>query len=80
MTDYDEAEIHRLLAGDERGRTGHHRRSAGSRPWCSAARWRARTAGTRSAGKVTEQFPGLTIACDIGVVRAQAPSEVEEIS
>jgi hypothetical protein len=27
-----------------------------------------------------EQFPDVEIACDIGIVRAQAPSEVEEIS
>jgi hypothetical protein len=30
--------------------------------------------------RVTAQFPGVTIACDIGIVRAQAPTEVEEIS
>ena len=27
-----------------------------------------------------ERFPDVEIACDIGIVRAQAPSEVEEIS
>jgi hypothetical protein len=30
--------------------------------------------------KITERFPDLHIACDIGIVRAQAPIEVEEIS
>jgi hypothetical protein len=29
---------------------------------------------------ITTQFPGVAIACDIGIVRAQAPTEVEEIS
>jgi len=30
--------------------------------------------------RITERFPDVAITCDIGVVRAQAPSEVEEIS
>jgi hypothetical protein len=30
--------------------------------------------------QITTRFPGVQIACDIGIVRAQAPSEVEEIS
>ena len=30
--------------------------------------------------RLHEQFPDVEIACDIGIVRAQAPSEVEEIS
>jgi hypothetical protein len=30
--------------------------------------------------RLTSRFPGATIACDIGIVRAQAPTEVEEIS
>jgi len=29
---------------------------------------------------ITTRFPGLAITCDIGIVRAQAPTEVEEIS
>ena len=29
---------------------------------------------------VAAHFPDVRIACDIGIVRAQAPSEVEEIS
>jgi hypothetical protein len=29
---------------------------------------------------VAARFPDVEIACDIGIVRAQAPSEVEEIS
>jgi hypothetical protein len=29
---------------------------------------------------ITSRFPGLEITCDIGVVPAQAPTEVEEIS
>jgi hypothetical protein len=30
--------------------------------------------------QITEHFPDVEIACDIGITRAQAPSEVEEIS
>ena len=30
--------------------------------------------------QITERFPDVEIACDIGIIRAQAPSEVEEIS
>lgn len=30
--------------------------------------------------QIAEHFPGVEITCDIGVTRAQAPSEVEEIS
>lgn len=30
--------------------------------------------------QVTSRFPDVEIACDIGITRAQAPTEVEEIS
>ena len=30
--------------------------------------------------QITERFPDVEIACDIGIIRAQAPNEVEEIS
>ncbi|NMO55564.1 hypothetical protein HH310_30810 [Actinoplanes sp. TBRC 11911] len=30
--------------------------------------------------QIAEHFPELAITCDIGITRAQAPSEVEEIS
>jgi hypothetical protein len=30
--------------------------------------------------QVAEHFPDVAIACDIGITRAQAPNEVEEIS
>jgi hypothetical protein len=30
--------------------------------------------------RITSRFPDVQLACDIGLVRAQAPSEVEEIS
>jgi hypothetical protein len=29
---------------------------------------------------ISTRFPDVEIACDIGIIRAQAPSEVEEIS
>jgi len=30
--------------------------------------------------QITTHFPDVEITCDIGIVRAQAPTEVEEIS
>ena len=30
--------------------------------------------------RINERFPDVEIACDIGITRAQAPTEVEEIS
>ncbi len=30
--------------------------------------------------QVTEHFPEVEISCDIGIVRAQAPSDAEELS
>lgn len=30
--------------------------------------------------QIAEHFPGVEITCDIGITRAQAPTEVEEIS
>ncbi|MEU4694171.1 hypothetical protein [Actinoplanes sp. NPDC023714] len=30
--------------------------------------------------QITEHFPDIEITCDIGITRAQAPIEVEEIS
>ena len=30
--------------------------------------------------QITERFPDVEIVCDIGITRAQAPTEVEEIS
>ena len=30
--------------------------------------------------QITDRFPEIEITCDIGITRAQAPSEVEEIS
>lgn len=77
MTDYDEAAIHRLLAGaGEAGITVARREQTvvlGGEVESPERR-------DEICRAVTEQFPGLAISCDIGVVRAQAPSDVEEIS
>jgi hypothetical protein len=74
MTDYDEAAIQSLLVGD--GIT------VARRDHTVILGGEVESAERRDeiCRRVTEQFPGLTIACDIGVVRAQAPVEVEEIS
>lgn len=77
MTDYDEAEIHRLLAVD--GEAGI---TVARREQTVVLGGDVESAERRDeiCRQVTERFPDLTIACDIGVVRAQAPTEVEEIS
>ena len=41
---------------------------------CSAARWRAPHRRDEILRRVTERFPDVPIACDIGVTRAQAPT------
>jgi hypothetical protein len=77
MTDYDEAAIHRLLAGD--GEVGI---TVARREQTVVLGGEVESPERRDeiCRKVTEQFPDLTIACDIGIVRAQAPIEAEEIS
>jgi hypothetical protein len=77
MTDYDEAAIHRLLAGD--GEAGI---TVARREHTVVLGGEVESADRRDeiCRRVTEHFPDLTIACDIGVVRAQVPAEVEEIS
>ncbi len=77
MTDYDEAAIHRLLAADgEAGITvARHEQTVVLGGEVESADRRDEICRT-----VSQRFPDLRIACDIGIVRAQAPTEVEEIS
>ncbi|MEV6345114.1 hypothetical protein [Actinoplanes sp. NPDC051851] len=75
-----EAEIQRLLAEDDRiaeqGITVHHRENT------LVLGGEVESAGRRDeiCRQITAHFPELAITCDIGITRAQAPAEVEEIS
>jgi hypothetical protein len=83
MTDddqYAEAEIHRLLTED--GAVAELGITVARREHTVVLGGEVESAERRDeiCRKVTERFPDLQIACDIGIVRAQAPNEVEEIS
>jgi len=75
-----EAEIQRLLAEHDRiaeqGITVQHR------DHLVVLGGEVESAGRRDeiCRQISAHFPDLEIACDIGITRAQAPSEVEEIS
>jgi hypothetical protein len=80
VDDYLEAEIQRLLAEDgrvsEQGITVQRRENLvvlGGEVECEQRR-------AEICDRITARFPDVQIACDIGIVRAQAPTEVEEIS
>ena len=80
LDEYVEAEIQRLLTehGDvaEQGITVHRRENS------VVLGGEVESAQRREeiCRQLTTRFPDVEITCDIGVVRAQAPSEVEEIS
>ncbi len=80
LDEYVEAEIQRLLTehGDvaEQGITVHRRENTvilGGEVESAQRR-------EEICRQVTARFPDVEITCDIGIIRAQAPSEVEEIS
>jgi hypothetical protein len=79
MDEYLEAEIQRLLTDGrvaELGITVHrreHRLVLGGDVECENRR-------DEICRQITSRFPDVEIVCDIGIIRAQAPSEVEEIS
>ena len=75
-----EAEIQRLLTEHDRiaeqGITVHRREhSLGLGGEVERAQRR-----DEICRQITSHFPEVEITCDIGITRAQAPSEVEEIS
>ncbi|MFU8873481.1 hypothetical protein [Micromonospora sp. SL4-19] len=76
---YIEAEIHRLLAEDpavaEQGITAVHR-ERGVVLYGEVESPHRRDEILR---RVTERFPDVPITSDIGVIRTQAPSQVEEL-
>ena len=78
--EYLEAEIHRLLAEDgriaEQGVTVHCRENLvvlGGEVESPLRR-------DQICQEILSHFPEVEITCDIGVTRAAAPTEVEEIS
>ena len=81
MTQLDlEAEIQRLLTEHDRiaeqGITVHHRDNVvvlGGEVESPERR-------DEICRQINARFPDIEITCDIGITRAQAPSEVEEIS
>jgi hypothetical protein len=78
--EYMEAEIQRLLTEDgtvaEQGITVQRREHTlvlSGEVECAQRR-------EDICRRITTRFPDVEIACDIGIIRAQAPSDVEEIS
>ena len=80
LDEYVEAEIQRLLSEHadvaEQGITVHRREHS----LILAGEVESAQRRDEICRQITTRFPDVQISCDIGVVRAQAPSEVEEIS
>lgn len=79
LDEYVEAEIHRLLIEDmaiaEQGITVVRREH--TLILCGEVE----SAGRRDeiVRRIHERFPDVQLSCDIGITRAQAPSEAEEL-
>jgi hypothetical protein len=80
LDEYVEAEIQRLLAED--GNVAEQGITVQRREHTLTLSGEVESAHRRDeiCRQITAHFPDVEIACDIGVVRAQAPTEVEEIS
>jgi hypothetical protein len=80
LDEYVEAEVQRLLTEDEH--VAEQGISLRRREHTLVLGGEVESAERRDeiCRRITARFPDLEIACDIGVVRAQAPTEVEEIS
>jgi hypothetical protein len=80
LDDYLEAEIQRLLSED--GKVAEQGITVQRREHMLILGGEVESAQRRDeiCRQITTHFPDVEIACDIGVVRAQAPTEVEEIS
>ena len=80
LDEYVEAEIQRLLTehGDvaEQGISLHRREHT----LILAGEVESAQRRDEICRQISASFPDVQIACDIGIIRAQAPSEVEEIS
>jgi hypothetical protein len=80
LDEYVEAEIQRLLTED--GKVAEQGIIVQRREHTLILGGEVESAQRRDeiCRQITAHFPDVEIACDIGVVRAQAPTEVEEIS
>ena len=80
LDEYVEAEIQRLLT--EHGDVAEQGITVNRREHTLILAGEVESAQRRDeiCRQITARFPDAQIACDIGIVRAQAPSEVEEIS
>ena len=80
LDEYLEAEIQRLLT--ESGETAEQGITLRRREHVLVLSGDVESAQRRDeiCRRVNASFPDVEIACDIGIVRAGAPSEVEEIS
>jgi hypothetical protein len=80
LDDYVEAAIQRLLA--EEGMVAEQGITISRRQHLVVLGGEVESAQRRDeiCRQNTTHFPDVQIACDIGITRAQAPSEVEEIS
>ena len=80
LDEYVEAEIQRLLA--EHGDVAEQGITVLRREHTLVLRGEVESAHRRDeiCRQVTERFPDVELSCDIGITRAQAPSEAEELS
>jgi hypothetical protein len=80
LDEYVEAAIQRLLTED--GQVAEQGITVLRREHTLVLRGEVESAQRRDeiCRQITASFPDVEIACDIGIVRAAAPSEVEEIS
>jgi hypothetical protein len=80
LDEYVEAEIQRLLAED--GNVAEQGITVQRREHTLILGGEVESVHRRDeiCRQITAHFPDVEIACDIGVVRAQAPTEAEEIS
>jgi hypothetical protein len=78
--DYLEAEIQRLLTED--GTVSEQGITVQRREHLIVLGGEVESAQRRDdvCRAISTRFPHVEISCDIGIIRAQAPSEVEEIS
>jgi hypothetical protein len=78
--DYLEAEIQRLLTED--GTVSEQGITVQRREHLIVLGGEVESAQRRDdvCRAISTRFPDVEISCDIGIIRAQAPSEVEEIS
>jgi hypothetical protein len=80
LDEYMEAEIQRLLTED--GKVAEQGITVQRREHTLVLGGEVESVERRDeiCRQITSHFPDVEIACDIGIIRAQAPTEVEEIS